>query len=123
MKIGILYALLAAVLFGISTPFAKLLVASISPVLMLAGLLYGGSGLSLSVWMVPHAIPARKRENVAHLTRQDVPWLAGAVTAGGIAAPVFKLMFGITLIPASTASLLLNEPRRGIYGAVGMVRV
>lgn len=44
----IFYALLAAALFGASTPFAKLLLGDIPPVL-LAGLLYLGSGIGLSV--------------------------------------------------------------------------
>ncbi len=109
MKIGILYAILAAILFGISTPFAKLLIGGTSPI-MLAGLLYAGSGVGLSLWML-----LRKRESIAHLTRQDAPWLAGAVVAGGIAAPVL-LMFGITLIPASSASLLLNL--EGVFTAL-----
>jgi len=73
---------------------------------MLAGLLYGGSGLGLSVWLMLRKFQ-RGKEPVAHLTRQDAPRLAGAVLAGGIAAPVL-LMFGITLIPASSATLLLN---------------
>jgi drug/metabolite transporter (DMT)-like permease len=41
-------ALLAAALFGVSTPFAKLLLGEMRPVL-LAGLLYLGSGLGLSL--------------------------------------------------------------------------
>jgi hypothetical protein len=39
-------ALAAALLFGASTPFAKLLVGDVPP-LLLAGLLYLGSGLGL----------------------------------------------------------------------------
>jgi drug/metabolite transporter (DMT)-like permease len=105
MNSGILYALLAAILFGASTPFAKLLAGDIPPV-MLAGLLYGGSGLGLSLWMLLRKA-MRQQEIIANLTRKDAPWLAGAVASGGIAAPVL-LMFGITLIPASSASLLLN---------------
>ena len=33
-RVGILFALLAAVLFGASTPFAKLLLGSVSPWMM-----------------------------------------------------------------------------------------
>jgi len=113
MKSGILYALLAAILFGISTPFAKILVGEIPPV-MLAGLLYGGSGAGLFAWMLLKKA-ARKANGIAHLTRQDAPWLAGAVIAGGIVAPVL-LMFGITLISASSASLLLNL--EGVFTAL-----
>lgn len=103
MNKGILYALSAALLFGVSTPFAKVLVGEIPPIL-LAGLLYAGSGLGLSTWML---LRKHKKEQIAHVTSKDTSWLTGAVIAGGIAAPVL-LMFGITLIPASDASLLLN---------------
>ncbi len=113
MNLGIIYALSAALLFGISTPLAKLLVGEIPP-LLLAGLLYGGSGLGLSVWLVLRTLQ-RRQEHRAHLARQDAPWLAGAVLAGGIIAPVL-LMFGITLIPASSASLLLNL--EGVFTAL-----
>jgi drug/metabolite transporter (DMT)-like permease len=45
---GIVAALGAAVLFGLSTPIAKTLVGENSP-LLLAGLLYIGSGVGLSI--------------------------------------------------------------------------
>lgn len=47
-RIGILYALLSAALFGASTPFAKLLLGSVNP-WMLAGLLYLGAGVGLAI--------------------------------------------------------------------------
>ena len=43
---GILQALAAAALFGLSTPLAKLLVGTIPP-LLLSGILYAGSELGL----------------------------------------------------------------------------
>jgi drug/metabolite transporter (DMT)-like permease len=51
----------------------------------------------------------RNREQAveAHLSRGDLPWLAGAVLAGGIGAPII-LLLGLERTPASTASLLLN---------------
>lgn len=48
MNLSVLYALAAAALFGASTPLAKLLGLNIPPVL-LAGLLYLGSGLGLTI--------------------------------------------------------------------------
>jgi hypothetical protein len=48
MNTSILYALAAAALFGASTPLAKLLGLNLSPIL-LAGLLYMGSGLGLTL--------------------------------------------------------------------------
>ena len=107
MHKGVLYALLAAALFGASTPFSKTLVGQVAPV-MLAGLLYLGSGLGLLTWFILRAFAADKgQEKPAHLTAPDSPWLAGAIVAGGIAGPVL-LMIGLSMTPASSASLLLN---------------
>ncbi|MHB9086264.1 MAG: DMT family transporter [Thiobacillus sp.] len=107
MHTGVIYALLAAALFGASTPFAKALIGQAAPV-MLAGLLYLGSGLGLLIWYTLRVLVARGQQPTnARLTRQDLPWLGGAILTGGIAGPVL-LMFGLTLTPASSASLLLN---------------
>lgn len=103
--IGIVNAFLAALLFGASTPFAKLLMGDISPV-VLAGLLYLGSGLGLSAWLVARRL-ASASESEASLTGKDMPPLAGAIFTGGIVAPVL-LMTGTNMIPASASSLLLN---------------
>ena len=73
-SLGIIYAFSAAILFGLSTPLAKLLIGEVPPV-MLAGLLYGGSGLGLSAWMMLRKFQ-RGKEPIAHLTRQDAPWRA-----------------------------------------------
>lgn len=104
---GISSALLAALLFGASTPLAKLLVGEVPPI-ALAGLLYAGSGIGLLAWLALRRLwgaagPARE----AGLTLRDWPWLAGSILFGGIVAPIL-LMVGVSLIPAATASLLLN---------------
>lgn len=104
---GIAYAFLAAVSFGASTPFAKTLVGAIPPV-MLAALLYLGSGIGLLAWFCLRALgPASRQAASARLSRADSPWLAGAILSGGIAGPVL-LMLGLSRTPASAASLLLN---------------
>jgi drug/metabolite transporter (DMT)-like permease len=54
MQPGILLALASAVLFGASTPFAKLLLGSVDPWLM-AGLLYIGQGSAEA-----HCVPDRQ---------------------------------------------------------------
>jgi drug/metabolite transporter (DMT)-like permease len=105
-KRGVAAALLAAALFGVSTPFSKLLLGCIDP-LLLAGLLYLGSGLGLAVWIGVRGLIMRKNSREAGLQRRDLPWLGLAVLSGGIVAPVL-LMFGLELTPASSASLLLN---------------
>ena len=105
---GVLAALLAALLFGAGTPLAKLLLTSLNPWL-LAGLLYLGSGLGMTLYRV---ITGAQR---VHLTRSEWPWLLGAVLCGGVIAPVL-LMFGLRGMPASGASLLLNA--EGVFTAL-----
>src|SRR5205823_6115360 len=95
-------ALASAALFGASTPFAKLLLGQgVSPWL-LAGLLYLGSGIGLSVVHV-----ARRDSTEATLRLGDLPWLALVVLSGGVVGPVL-LMIGLTTTPASSTALLLN---------------
>jgi drug/metabolite transporter (DMT)-like permease len=106
LPLGVGYALAAAALFGASTPFAKLLVGRVDPVL-LAGLMYLGSGCGLMAWRWLGTRGRRHGSAEAPLRRADLPWLAGAVAFGGVIGPVL-LMTGLTVTPASTASLLLN---------------
>jgi drug/metabolite transporter (DMT)-like permease len=101
-RTAIFYALASAALFGASTPLAKLLVGEVQP-LALAGLLYLGSGIGLLVWFL-----LRKRaERAINLSRADLPWLTGAILAGGVVGPAL-LMYGLTRSDGATASLLLN---------------
>jgi drug/metabolite transporter (DMT)-like permease len=118
----VVLALLSAVLFGVSTPLAKLLLGDVRPV-ALAGLLYLGVflGLSFFKWardvgkprsgrlpkgtIPPGAERSARRE--AALDKKDLPWLAGAVVAGGVVAPIC-LMAGLNRISGYSASLLLN---------------
>lgn len=95
-------ALAAAVLFGASTPFAKALVVGVPPVL-LAGLLYLGSGIGL--WLIRLGRDHSLRP--AGLARDEWLWLAGAIGAGGVLGPIL-LMYGLTRTSAADASLLLN---------------
>lgn len=97
----ILQALLAALFFGASAPLSKLLLGDVPPVLM-AAFLYLGSGTGITLMK---ALQKKKAE--ASLGRADLPWLLGAILAGGVAAPIV-LMFSLKNTPASTASLLLN---------------
>jgi drug/metabolite transporter (DMT)-like permease len=103
---GVTYALLSALLFGVTTPAAKILVAQTEPV-MLAGLLYSGSGIGLLAWFILRACISARRAEGEQLTRRDLPWLASAILAGGVIAPVL-MMSGLAFMPASSASLLLN---------------
>ncbi len=102
MNASVGFALGAAALFGLSTPLAKMLLGSVSPV-MLGGLLYLGSGIGLLTFRM-----VRDRGwEPSGLTRSEWPWLAGAIGFGGILGPV-ALLLGLQQTTASTASLLLN---------------
>jgi len=98
--IGVWAALASAFLFGAGTPLAKSLLGQISPWL-LAGLLYAGSGLGLLMYRTAKNLPNSR------LNRSESLWLLAAVVCGGGAAPVL-LMFGLSSLAASHASLLLN---------------
>lgn len=102
-------ALGAALLFGASTPFAKLLVGDVSP-LLLAGLLYLGSGTGLGFLLaIRHLRRARAGDGGPdlHIPRAEVPWLLAAVLFGGAFGPAL-LMFGLQQTSGATAALLLN---------------
>jgi drug/metabolite transporter (DMT)-like permease len=113
MRTGVYCALAGALLFGASTPLAKLLVGELHP-LLLAGLLYAGSGAGLTLWLLARRIRSGTKRALG-FPRADLPWLAGAVLAGGIAAPVL-LMTGLAETEASSASLLLNL--EGVFTAL-----
>ena len=97
---GVHAALGAALLFGISTPFAKLLLGEASPWL-LAGLLYLGSGIGL--W----GLRRLQRKPRAMIDPAERIWLIAAIAMGGAVAPVL-LLWGLARMPASGAALLLN---------------
>jgi len=89
MKTGVASALGSAALFGASTPFAKLLLGEVSP-LVLAAALYLGSGIGLAAWIAVRArLPGR--EPVAPIAAADWPWLAAAIAAGGVAGPILLM--------------------------------
>jgi drug/metabolite transporter (DMT)-like permease len=97
---GVQAGIASALLFGAGTPVAKLLLGEVSPWL-LAGLLYVGSGAGLGLYRVIRRAPR------VRLPRSEWAPLAGAVFFGGMAGPVL-LMFGLSHMPASGATLLLN---------------
>ncbi len=94
-----LWCLLAAALFGASTPIARALLDEIGP-LTLAGLFYLGAALGTAPWALRgHAGEARRRE--------DRLRLGGAVLFGGVVGPVLVLL-GLRLAPAASVALWLN---------------
>jgi drug/metabolite transporter (DMT)-like permease len=102
MNLNVVYALGAAALFGASTPLAKALGLNLSPIL-LAGLLYLGSGLGLTLLRLIRDHGWQP----SGLKASEWPWLLGAIAFGGVLGPV-ALMFGLTLTSGATASLMLN---------------
>jgi drug/metabolite transporter (DMT)-like permease len=94
-------ALLAALLFGASTPASKWLLGDVAP-WTLAGLLYLGAALGTApAWLV------RRGAVSAAIGRASRSRLAAAIAAGGVAGPVL-LLEGLARSQASSVSLLLN---------------
>ena len=106
-------ALAAAALFGLSAPAAKLLAGTVDPWL-LAGLLYLGSGIGLGAYRLAQRLRGLVASE-APLRRQDLPWLGGAIAAGGVIGPVL-LMYGLAAGTAVQSSLLLNL--EGVFTAL-----
>lgn len=95
----LVWCLLAAALFGASTPASKLLLDSLNP-LMLSGLLYLGGALAVSPW-------ALRRSRSRSADRRNWCYLLGAVLAGGVIGPVL-LLIGLSMAPAGSVALWLN---------------
>ena len=103
---GVPLALLSAVLFGASTPLAKLLLGTVDPWL-LAGLLYLGAGLGLAVvhWS-RGALAAGAARGALAPSRSALARRRWSLS-GGIVGPLL-LMLGLARTAAAAASLLLN---------------
>jgi drug/metabolite transporter (DMT)-like permease len=94
------------VLFGASTPLAKLLLGGGVNAWLLAGLLYLGSGIGLGlIHLIRRSVGIAPSE--APLRRADIPWLALVILSGGMIGPLL-LMVGLSTTLASSAALLLN---------------
>lgn len=104
---AIIYALLSAALFGLSTPAAKALLGSTDPML-LAGLLYCGAGAGVALYRrTARLLLGEAADRESPVSAAELPWLGGAIVAGGVVGPVL-LMVGLARTEASTASLLLT---------------
>ncbi|MHB8070544.1 MAG: DMT family transporter [Candidatus Cryosericum sp.] len=100
---GIPLALGAGILFGLSAPLSKLIVASMEPV-ALAGALYLGAFVAACVGRL---LGVTRGIQSTPLARRDAPFVAAMVLVGGVVAPVL-LMYGVRAATGFTASLLLN---------------
>ena len=104
-RVAVVYALISAALFGVSTPAAKMLIGSVHPA-VLAGLLYCGAGIGIAVLRRTLPSIVSRAPEVA-LSRAELPWLAGAIVIGGMLGPLL-LMAGLARTDAGSASLLLT---------------
>ena len=101
---SIIMAILAAALYGISSPASKLLLVELPPALM-AALLYLGAGFGMVLVNIIKVI--RKTEQIeAKITRNETAYVVGMIILD-IAAPIL-LMLGLTMTTAANASLLNN---------------
>ncbi len=96
----LLSCLLAAALFGASSPAAKALLTS-TPPLLLAGLLYLGAALGT----LPFALRGGSR--AARRRPANVLRMGGVVLFGGVLGPCL-LLLGLARAPAASVSLWLN---------------
>lgn len=106
VKRGVFCAIAASLLFGSSTPIAKVFLNQIEP-WILAGWFSLSAGIGLGVCYLLSRGLSRKSSLDTDLKGKDWMWLSMATLAGGVTAPVL-LMFGIANSPASSAALLLS---------------
>lgn len=103
-KLATLFALLAAALYAVSSPFSKLLLRELSPTMM-AAFLYLGAGIGMAVVGIVRKRTSNQQAELK-LTRKQLPYTIGMVVLD-IAAPIF-LMLGLNMTTAANASLLNN---------------
>ncbi len=104
VKKGILFAILAAILYALNAPFSKILLSYMSPILM-AGFLYIGAGLGMLIIGFIRKINHKDKKE-EKLTKQELPFTILMILLD-IIAPIF-LMIGLNYTTASNASLLNN---------------
>ncbi|NCC73094.1 MAG: hypothetical protein EOM06_06815 [Sphingobacteriia bacterium] len=99
----ILYAILAALLYALSTPISKLLLDDLSPI-FIASLLYLGAGIGMSV--VGYIRKKTTDYTYNKFTKQELPAIIGMIVLD-ILAPI-SLMIGLNLSHPENVSLLNN---------------
>lgn len=103
-KRATVFALLAALLYAINSPFSKLLLQKV-PATMLASFLYLGASIGLFVVGTIRKLTGKKGKEQP-LTKKELPYTIGMILLD-IAAPIF-LMLGLNNTTAANASLLNN---------------
>ncbi len=103
-NLAILWAILAAALYAISSPISKILLDEIPPTMM-AALLYLGAGIGMSIISL-YRLKTGKMSQEMKLTKKEFPYIISMITLD-IIAPIF-LMVGLTMTTPATVSLLNN---------------
>ena len=103
-KISIVYAILAALFYGVGIPFAKILLNYISPYLI-GSLLYFGAGLGMFLVILINK-NLRKKSIIKIYGKKDLKYIFLMILLD-IVAPIL-LMLGLLRTTASTTSLLNN---------------
>lgn len=99
----ILYAMVAALLYALSTPISKVLLNDLSPV-FIASLLYLGAGLGMSIIFYVRSKISHKEQN--KFTKSQLPSIVGMILLD-IIAPIL-LMVGLKSSVPENVSLLNN---------------
>lgn len=104
MKVGIIFAILAATFYAISSPISKKLL-NYMPSTLMAGFLYLGAGVGMVIIYIIKKI-IKKEEHESKLTKNELPYVIGMVLLD-ILAPI-SLLYGLKYTSAATTSLLNN---------------
>ena len=99
---AVIFAVLAAALYALSTPFSKVIMNEIPPSFM-AGFLYLGAGTGM---LITNAFRKDEAASVKTFSHSDMPYLIGMVVLD-IIAPIM-LMLALTSSPAANISLINN---------------
>ena len=104
LSAGIFFALLAAALYAINSPFSKILL-EYMPSTLMAGFLYLGAGIGMCGIIVLRKFKKSKPAETK-LAKGDLPYTVAMILLD-IAAPIC-LLFGLRSTTAANASLLNN---------------
>lgn len=111
---GIIFALLSPLLYSITLPLDKLILGISGPG-MLAGSLFLGSGVGMSVVYLLRQLFIGKSSISSRLSGSNWIWLGMYILIGGVLG-VGSLIIGLNNISAASASLLLNL--EGVFTAL-----
>jgi drug/metabolite transporter (DMT)-like permease len=101
---AVITAVIAAALYGISSPVSKLLLRELSPTLM-AALLYLGAGIGMLAVQFVRSLRSKEQKE-AKLTKKELPYVIAMVLLD-IGAPIL-LMSGLLITEPANVSLLNN---------------